>query len=105
LALSDACIFIVVVKKTFRCANVFFYNHLCRNSVVQNIIMESGTNSTTGYGYYTKTGLTVNTIKNGLPQIREAVSVNAGSLECFDFVNLIGIRINDVDTASDARIK
>jgi hypothetical protein len=29
-----------------------------------------------GYGYYTKTGLAVNTIKNGLPQIREAVSIN-----------------------------
>jgi len=33
---------IVVVKKTFRYSNVFFYNHLCRNSVIRNIIMESG---------------------------------------------------------------
>jgi len=28
------------------------------------------------YAYYTRTGRTVNTIKNGLPQIREAVSSN-----------------------------
>ena len=35
---------IVVVKKTFRYSNVFFYNHLCRNSVIRNIIMESGAN-------------------------------------------------------------
>jgi hypothetical protein len=41
------------------------------------------------FGYYTKTRLTVNTIKTGLPQIREAVSVNGGSLERFDFVNLV----------------
>ena len=34
--------FIVVVKKTFRCSTVFFYNHLCRNSVIRNIIMKSG---------------------------------------------------------------
>jgi len=34
----------VVVKKTFRYSNVFFYNHLCRNSVIRNIIMESGIN-------------------------------------------------------------
>ena len=33
---------IVVVKKTFRYSNVFFYNHLCRNSLIRNIIMESG---------------------------------------------------------------
>jgi hypothetical protein len=36
---------IVVVKKTFRYSDVFFYNPLCRNSVIRNIIMESGTNS------------------------------------------------------------
>jgi len=36
--------FIVVVKKTFRYSNVFFYNHLCRNTVIRNIIMESGIN-------------------------------------------------------------
>ncbi len=35
---------IVVVKKTFRYSNVFFYHHLCRNSVIRNIIMESGIN-------------------------------------------------------------
>ena len=34
----------MVVKKTFRYSNVFFYNHLCRNSVIRNIIMESGIN-------------------------------------------------------------
>jgi len=34
--------FIVVVKKTFRYSNVFFYNHLCRDTVIRNIIMESG---------------------------------------------------------------
>jgi len=33
---------IVVVKKRFRYSNVFFYNHLCRNTVIRNIIMESG---------------------------------------------------------------
>ncbi len=33
---------IVVVKKTFRYSDVFFYNPLCRNSVIRNIIMESG---------------------------------------------------------------
>jgi len=37
--------FIVVVKKTFRYSNVFFYNHLYRNSVIRNIIMESGIKS------------------------------------------------------------
>ena len=67
--------------------------------------MECGANSATGYGYYTKTGRTVNIIKNGLPQMKEAVSVNGNSLERFDFVNLIGIRVDDVDPASDARIK
>jgi imidazoleglycerol phosphate dehydratase HisB len=34
--------FIVVVKKTFRYSNVFFYNRLCRNSAIRNIIMKSG---------------------------------------------------------------
>ncbi len=38
-------IVIVVVKKTFRYSNVFFYNPLCRNSVIRNIIMESGINA------------------------------------------------------------
>jgi hypothetical protein len=33
---------IVVVKKTFRYSNVFFYNHLCRVSAIRNIIMKSG---------------------------------------------------------------
>ncbi len=33
---------IVVVKKTLRYSNVFFYNPLYRNSVIGNIIMESG---------------------------------------------------------------
>jgi len=28
--------------KTFRYSNVFFYNHLCRNFLFRNIIMESG---------------------------------------------------------------
>ena len=35
---------IVVVKKTFRYSNVFFYNDLCRVSVIRNIIMKSGIN-------------------------------------------------------------
>jgi hypothetical protein len=35
-------IYIVVVKKTFRYSNVYFYNHLCRTSVFRNIIMENG---------------------------------------------------------------
>jgi hypothetical protein len=34
--------FIVVVKKTARYSNVFFYNHLYRNSAIRNIIMKSG---------------------------------------------------------------
>ena len=34
--------FIVVVKKTFRYENVFFYNHLYRNSIFRNIFTESG---------------------------------------------------------------
>ena len=58
-----------------------------------------------GYRYYTKTGRTVNTIKNGLPQIRGAASFNGGSLERFDFVNLVRIRVNDMNTAGNARIK
>ena len=33
---------IVVVKKTLRYSNVFFYNPLCRTSVFRNIIMENG---------------------------------------------------------------
>jgi hypothetical protein len=36
--------YIVVVKKTFRYSNVFFYNHLYPYSLIQNIIMESGIN-------------------------------------------------------------
>jgi cbb3-type cytochrome oxidase maturation protein len=36
------CAFIVVVKKTFRYSNVFFYNHLYPNSAIRNIIMKSG---------------------------------------------------------------
>jgi len=32
-------------KKTFRYSNVFFYNHLCRNSLFRNIIMKSGINN------------------------------------------------------------
>jgi len=36
--------YIVVVKKTFRYSNVFFYNHLCRTSLFRNIIMENGIN-------------------------------------------------------------
>jgi hypothetical protein len=32
-------------QKTLRYSNVFFYNHLCRNSVFRNIIMESGINN------------------------------------------------------------
>ena len=32
----------MVVKKTFRYSNVFFYNHLCCNSLFRNIIMKSG---------------------------------------------------------------
>ena len=34
--------FIGVVKKTLRYSYVFFYNPLCRNSVIHKIIMESG---------------------------------------------------------------
>ena len=35
---------IVVVKKTFRYVNVFFYNHIYRNSIFRNIFMKSGIN-------------------------------------------------------------
>ncbi len=35
-------LFIGIVKKTFRYSNVFFYNPLCRTSVLRNIIMEGG---------------------------------------------------------------
>jgi hypothetical protein len=41
---AGRCPYIVVVKKMFRYSNVFFYNHLCRNSVFRNIIMENGKN-------------------------------------------------------------
>jgi hypothetical protein len=34
--------YLVVVKKTFRYSNVFFYNHLCPYSVFRYIMMESG---------------------------------------------------------------
>ena len=37
--------------------------------------------------------------------MKEAVSVNGNSLERFDFVNLIGIRVNDVDPAGNTGIK
>ncbi len=37
--------YIVVVKKTFRYSSIFFYNHLYPNSVIRNIIMESGINT------------------------------------------------------------
>ncbi len=33
---------IVVVKKTFRYPNVFFYNHLCPNPFFRNIFIEKG---------------------------------------------------------------
>jgi hypothetical protein len=58
-----------------------------------------------GVESYTRTVLTVNTIKKGLPPIREAVSINRNPLEGFDFVNLVGIRINDVDTTGNTWIK
>ena len=35
-------LYIVVVKKTFRYSNVFFYNHLYPNSIIRNIIMKCG---------------------------------------------------------------
>ncbi len=35
-------LYIVVVKKMFRYSNVFFYNHLYRNSVFRKKTMESG---------------------------------------------------------------
>ena len=40
----DSSSYIVGVKKAFRYFYVFFYNHLCRNSLYRNIIMESGIN-------------------------------------------------------------
>ena len=39
---------IVVVKETFRYPNVSFYNHLCRHSLFQNIIVKSGIKSAEG---------------------------------------------------------
>jgi hypothetical protein len=33
---------IVVVKKTFRYANVFFYNHLYHSFVFRNLFLKSG---------------------------------------------------------------
>jgi hypothetical protein len=45
LCLKEKARFVVVVKKTFRYSNVFFYNPLCRNSAIRNIIMKSGTKS------------------------------------------------------------
>jgi len=33
---------IVVIKKTFSYVNVFFYNHIYRNSIFRNIFMKSG---------------------------------------------------------------
>jgi len=33
---------LVVVKKTFRYANVFFYNHLYQPSVLRNLFLKSG---------------------------------------------------------------
>ena len=42
LCLKEKARFVVVVKKTFRYSNVFFYNPLCRNSAIRNIIMKSG---------------------------------------------------------------
>ena len=43
----------MVVKKTIRHSNVFFYNHLYRNSVFRNIIMESGIKIVLPLGYAT----------------------------------------------------
>ena len=39
--------------------------------------------------YYTKEGLAVNTIKNGLPEVREAVLIEQSELKRFDLVNLV----------------
>jgi hypothetical protein len=58
--------------------------------------MHAYSNSTAEYGYYTKTGRTVNTIKNGLPQMKEAVSVKAGSLERFDFMDHLQISCSEI---------
>ena len=39
--------------KTFRYSNVFFYKHLCRNSLFRNILMKSGINCmNTGCQHY-----------------------------------------------------
>jgi hypothetical protein len=40
--LYDGKRYLVVVKKTLRYSNVFFYNHLCPNSVFRYFMMESG---------------------------------------------------------------
>ena len=40
--IQDSLDFIVVVKKTLRYSNGFFYNHLCPYSIFRYIIMESG---------------------------------------------------------------
>ena len=40
--------YLEVVKKTFRYLNSFFYNHLCRNSLILNIFMESGIKKSEG---------------------------------------------------------
>jgi hypothetical protein len=37
--------YIVVVKKTFRLSNVFFYIHLYRHSIFWNIVMKSSIKS------------------------------------------------------------
>jgi hypothetical protein len=42
----------VVVKKTLRYSNVFFYNHLYPNSLIRNIIMESGINILRSYNKF-----------------------------------------------------
>ena len=44
--------YIVFVKKTLRYSDVFFYNHLYRNSVIRNIIMESGIKPVHVFGHY-----------------------------------------------------
>jgi hypothetical protein len=36
--------YVVVVKKRSGIQTFFFYNHLCRNSVIRNIIIKSGVN-------------------------------------------------------------
>ena len=44
--------FIVVVKKTSRNSNVFFFNPLCRVSLIRNKIMKSGIKSIGSYLLY-----------------------------------------------------